>query len=58
MLTIGGALYAPNGTVNLQQNGPLTIGALIGSSVSIERLLALGYRRRERERHNSWQMSQ
>jgi hypothetical protein len=34
-LIIGGALYAPNGTVNLQQNGPLTIGALIGSSVSI-----------------------
>jgi len=33
MLTIGGALYAPNGTVNLQQNGPLTIGSLIGSSV-------------------------
>ena len=35
MLTIGGALYAPNGTVNLQQNGPLTIGALVGGSVSI-----------------------
>ena len=35
MLTIGGALYAPNGTVNLQQNGPLTIGSLIGGSVSI-----------------------
>jgi hypothetical protein len=35
LLTIGGALYAPNGTVNLQQNGPLTIGSLVGSSVYI-----------------------
>jgi hypothetical protein len=33
LLTVGGALYAPLGTVNLQQNGALTIGSLVGSSV-------------------------
>jgi hypothetical protein len=34
-LTVGGALYAPQGCVNVQQNGPLTMGSLIGSSVYI-----------------------
>ena len=57
MLTIGGSLYAPNGTVNLQQNGPLTIGSLIGSSVSMSDYSPWDVGAGSASA-NSWQMSQ
>jgi hypothetical protein len=57
MLTIGGSLYAPNGTVNLQQNGPLTIGSLIGNSVSMSDYSPWDVGAGSAS-SNTWQMSQ
>lgn len=35
LMTVGGAFYAPNGCVNVQQNGPMNMTSVVGNSVSI-----------------------
>jgi hypothetical protein len=57
LLTVGGALYAPMGTVTVQQNGPMSMGSIIGSSVDISDFSAWDIGSAGAS-GNSWQMSQ
>lgn len=57
-LTIGGALYAPNGCVNVQQNGPMTIGSVVGNTVNIANNSAWTIGSGGASGGSSWQMSQ
>ncbi len=57
-LTIGGALYAPNGCVNVQQNGPMSIGSLVGNTVNIANNSAWTIGSLGGGGGNAWQMSQ
>jgi hypothetical protein len=57
-LTIGGALYAPNGCVNVQQNGPMSIGSVVGNTVNISNNSAWTIGSVAGGGGNAWQMSQ
>jgi hypothetical protein len=58
MLTVGGALYAPFGCVNVQQNGPLTMASLIGTSVYIANNSTWNIGTGGGGSSTAWQMSQ
>jgi Putative Tad-like Flp pilus-assembly len=58
LMTVGGALYAPNGCVNVAQNGPMTMTSAIGSSVDISNFSPWTIGTGGGGSSTAWQMSQ